>query len=157
MMKYFLFLIVLLTITFCSLAQKTEKVMKDGLYLITTIDTLETHKTSPKSNEKEVRFSTLFEEYNSGEYIRLIVDTTQYVPLELQSAPSAEQQTEHKKKLLLTLTKRASEQLITFSTQYVNKRVALIVDGEALTMHKIRVPITSGQLQITLCLISVLP
>lgn len=125
--------------------------MKDGLYLITTIDTLEARKTSPKSNEKEVRFSTLFEEYNSGEYIRLIVDTTQYVPLELQTAPSAEQQTEHKKKLLLTLTKQASEQLITFSTHYVNKHVALIVDGEALTMHKIRVPITSVQLQITRC------
>lgn len=31
------------------------------------------------------------------------------------------------------------------------KEVVLVVDGEALTMHKIKEPLTSGLLQITRC------
>lgn len=31
------------------------------------------------------------------------------------------------------------------------RHVALVIDGDALTMHKIKEPLTSGQLQITRC------
>ena len=125
--------------------------IKDGLYLITNIDTVALQRSSLSSKEMEISFSLLFEEYNTKEFRRIIIDTTEYVPLELEKPPLTEQQTDRKKKLLLSLTKEASGQLKTFTTKHVMCRVVLVVDGEALTMHKIREPITSGQFQITRC------
>jgi preprotein translocase subunit SecD len=143
------FFLMLLTIG-CQ-QRDANKTISDGLYLITKIDTIASELSPLSLNEKEIFFSEMFEAYNSEAYLRIIVDTTQYVPLELEDAPRAEQQTETKKKLLLTLTNVASEKLKTFTANHVMDRVVLIVDGEALTMHKIREAITSGQLQISRC------
>lgn len=139
-------------ISMTSFAQtKSANTIPDGLYLIVKIDTVATQVDTLSSKEIAIYFSKLFEDFNSDEYLRIIIDTTEYVPLELEKEPTSEQQTDAKKKLLLSLTKEASEKLKSFTTNHVMKRVVLVVDGEALTMHKIRVPITSGQLQITRC------
>ncbi len=139
-------------ISLTSLAQtKSDFNIPDGLYLIVKIDTSATQDDTLSSKEIAIYFSKLFEEFNSDEYLRIIIDTTEYVPLELEKAPTSEQQTEARKNLLLSLTEEASEKLKSFTTNHLMERVALVVDGEALTMHKIKVPITSGQLQITRC------
>lgn len=143
-------LIFLLSLT-CNAQTKQEHTIPDGLYLIDKIDTVATQIDTLSSKEIAVYFSKLFEDFNSNEYLRIIIDTTEYVPLELEKAPTTEQQTEAKKKLLLSLTKEASEKLKSFTSNHVMKHVAIVVDGEVLTMHKIKVPITSGQLQITRC------
>lgn len=152
-MKRIIFTI-LFTLFLCgiSFAKTTpKKTIKDGLYLIDKIDTIATQLSPLSHNEMAVSFSKLFAEYNSDGFLRIIIDTTQYVPLELEKAPTTEQQTEQKKKLLLSLTKEASEKLKSFTAAHVMSRVVIVVDGEALTMHKIKEPITSGQLQITRC------
>ena len=130
---------------------KSIYTIPDGLYLIVKIDTLAAQIDTLSTKEIAIYFSKLFEDFNTNEYLRIIIDTTEYVPLELEKVPTTEQQTEAKKKLLLSLTKEASEKLKSFTTNHVMNRVALVVDGEVLTMHKIKVPITSGQLQITRC------
>ncbi len=151
-----MFRIILAALTICislrSLAQ-TQSVytIPDGLYLIAKIDTAAAQVDTLSSKQISIYFNKLFEDFNSDEYLRIIIDTTEYVPLELAKAPTTEQQTEAKKKLLLSLTKEASEKLKSFTTNHVMNRVALVVDGEVLTMHKIREPITSGQLQISRC------
>jgi len=129
----------------------TKKPIKDGLYLIDRIDSIHTSSNSISSGEIVIGFSAMFAEFNSDNIKRIIIDTTAWVPLELEKPPVAEQQTELKKKLLLSLTKEASEQLKTFTGNHIMRMVALVVDGEALTMHKIREAITSGQLQISRC------
>jgi len=139
-------------ISLTCLAQTNQNyTIPDGLYLIVKIDTLATQVDTLSSKEIAIYFGKLFEDFNSDGYLRIIIDSTEYVPLELEKAPTTEQQTESKKKLLLSLTKEASEKLKSFTTNHVMNRVAIVVDGEVLTMHKIKVPITSGQLQITRC------
>jgi preprotein translocase subunit SecD len=128
-----------------------RKTVRDGLYLITKIDTVAAQFSSLSSNEIAISFSQLFKEYDKHEFIRIIIDTTEYVPLELEKMPTTEQQNDLYKKLMLSLTKMASEKLQMFTTTHVMSRVVLVVDGEALTIHKIRGPITGGQLQITRC------
>ncbi len=123
----------------------------DGLYLITGIDTIENKLSPLATNETAIFFSKLFDDYNTEEYLRIIIDSTQFVPIQLGQAPTTEQQTDSKKKLLLSFTKSASEKLKVFTANHVMDRVVLVVNGEGLTMHKIREPITSGQLQITRC------
>ncbi len=144
------FLVLILVGIACSQREQNQPI-PDGLYLITNVDTLATELSPLSENEKEVFFSDIFDDYNSEEFLRLVIDTTKYVPLELEEAPKTEQQTESKKKLLLNLTQSASDQLKTFTTEHVMNLVVLVVDEEAMTMHKIREPITSGQLQISRC------
>ncbi len=129
----------------------SQNTINDGLYLINRIDTVATETSLISEKEMAVYFSPLFEEFNSDGFTRIIIDTTQYVPLELEVSPKTEQETDLKKKLLLTLTKEASKKLKTFTAAFVMRLVALVVDGEALTVHKIRAVLTSGQLQITRC------
>ena len=140
--------LIITTLTFlfsltCLAQTKQEHTIPDGLYLVVKIDTVETQVKTLSSKEIALSFSKLFQDYNSNEYSRIIIDTTEYVPLELDKAPTTEQQTEAKKKLLLSLTNEASEKLKSFTTNHVMNHVAIVVDGEVLTMHKIKVPITS--------------
>jgi len=130
---------------------ESKSSVPDGLYLITKMDTVASQLSPLSSKKIEIFFSSLFDEYNSEEYLRIIIDTTEYVPIQLEKPPTTEQQTSTKKKLLLSLTKEASERLKTFTANHVMDRVALVVDGEVLTIHKIRESITSGLLQITRC------
>ena len=149
---YLLVIVFLLSFVAICFAQKPIKpLLKDGLYLISKIDTNSTQLSLLTSKEAAIFFSKMFDEYNSEGYMRIVIDTSDYVPLELDKSPIAEQQTESKKKLLLSLTSEASEKLKSFTTKNVMKRVVLVVDGEALTMHKIKEPLTSGLLQITRC------
>jgi len=52
---------------------------------------------------------------------------------------------------MLSLTPAASEILKNIFGKECDEKVVIVVGGEALTMHKIREAITSGQLQITRC------
>ena len=150
-MNRIIFIVLSFISSFCFSQSKQSKTIPDGIYYIVKIDTTEFQIDTLSSNELSINFSKMFEDYNSEEYLKLIIDTTEYVPLELEAAPVAEKQTEFKKKLLLSLTQEASEKLKIFSKKHVLDRVAIVIDGEALTMHKIKEPITSGQLQITRC------
>jgi preprotein translocase subunit SecD len=124
------------------------KQVKDGLYLINKLDTVD---LKPSAEEALLRFNPMFDEFNEEKNTRILVSTKEFVPLELGQAPTAEQQTENKKKLLMNLSKEASEQLKTFTAKHVMNMVAVVVDGEVLTIHMIKEAITSGQLQITRC------
>ncbi len=147
--------LILLAILFCfgtSVSKtKSKKTIADGLYLIKKEGRDTKRFDSVTKSDVVVQFDKMFVEDKEQAHIRLLIDTSDYVPLELEKSPVTEQQTETKKKLLLSLTKSASEKLKTFTAKHVMKHVAVIVDGEALTMHRIKVAITSGQLQITRC------
>jgi preprotein translocase subunit SecD len=121
------------------------------LYLVINTGTDTTSFDSLTRNQLVIKLNELFIEDNEDAHIRFLIDTTEYVPLELDKAPVSEAQTEQKKKLMLSLTPSASEILKNFSSRHVMQKVVIVVNGEALTMHKVREPITSGQLQITRC------
>jgi hypothetical protein len=141
-----------LFISFHSLAQNKANVhLRDGLYLIEKLGNDTTRFASLTAKDLVINFNHMFIENNEQEFTRLLIDTTEFVPLELEKLPTTEQQTLLKKKLLLTLTKEASTKLKSFTARHVMSKVALVVDGEAVTIHKIREAITSGQLQITRC------
>ena len=145
-------LIALFIIVFAiSAAAFSQSKINNGLYLVDYVDTVKVSEILLNDKEMIVYFSPMFDEFNSDKDTRIIIDTTQYVPLELETPPVTEQQTENKKKLLLSLTKEASERLESFTTKNIMRMVTLVVDGEALTLHKIKAVINGGQLQITRC------
>lgn len=125
--------------------------LANGIYLVTAVDSSEQQLKELDDNERAVFFSPLFEEYKTQSFRRIVVDASDFVPLELAEEPEAIPQTESKKMLMLRLSEDGSEKLKSFSAKHVMEQVVMVVDGEALTMHKVREPITSGQLQITRC------
>ena len=53
--------------------------------------------------------------------------------------------------LQVTMSDDASAKLESMSRQYLGRQVATVIDGQAITLHKVRTIIRNGQLQITRC------
>lgn len=125
--------------------------LEDGIYLI--------HRTGNKSSdilplmgyEKIIRFNKEFYEKTDVDVKYVVIDTREFVPIQLKEKPKTEQQEDKRKKLLLSLTDDAGKELKQFTTRQLNQLTTIVVGGEALTMHKIRVVIDSGLLQVTRC------
>lgn len=128
-----------------------HKVLEDGIYLI--------HRTGNKAaeilplslNEKIITFNEEFIEKTEQDVKFIVINTNEFAPLQLKEKPRAEAQEDERKKLLLTLAEDAKSRLKQFTSYHLNKLTTIVVNGEALTMHKIRVVIDSGLLQITRC------
>ncbi|MDH3648251.1 MAG: hypothetical protein OEQ53_01125 [Saprospiraceae bacterium] len=146
----------LLTVSSCSnsvrsLQGASSLDFPDGIYLIER--TGDNHKEIYPfaSNERRIRFNKEFIEKTDQDVKYIVINMGEYAPLELREGPKAEAQEDNRKRLMLNLTKGAKEQLKDFTTKHLNKLTTIVVDGEALTMHKIRTVIDGGQLQVTRC------
>jgi hypothetical protein len=131
---------------------KSSYNLTDGMYLV--IDEVSDDVRDPvlaSTNHTVVNCSELLIENNDNKFRRVIIDTSDYVPLILKLEPRTEQQTETKKKILIELTRSASNKLEIFTTVNLNKRIALIIGNEVISMHGIKMPITGGQFQISYC------
>jgi len=57
----------------CLAQTKPDNNIPDGLYLIVKIDTVATQVDTLSSKEIAIYFSKLFEDFNSDEYLRIII------------------------------------------------------------------------------------
>jgi hypothetical protein len=121
--------------------------LPDGLYMVIG-DSAEIPADLPT---QWVTYNRMFHEGDISPTTRLRLATDDFVPLLLQSDPVAEVQQGEKKRLLLTLTPVASEKLKTFTANRVDRTAAIVIDGEAVSAHRIRTALTSGMLQISWC------
>lgn len=130
-----------------SAGKKSSPVIGNGFYEVLYIDSIGA-VNSEKPGRAVLSLDTIF---NKEDHRKVIVDLSDYVPLELEGLPKAEQQTDRKKLLSITLTESAAEKMKTFTAKRVMKQVAIVLDGEVITMHKIREAITGPGMQITRC------
>jgi preprotein translocase subunit SecD len=86
---------------------------------------------------------------SSPQYIA--VDTSSFVPLILQSAPTAKKDGNGRTLLGVTLSKKYVRKLEDFTKAHLGAKVAIVLDGEIITMHKIRSVISEGKVQISRC------
>jgi hypothetical protein len=129
---------------------RQNKQLKDGLYLVDKMLT-GTNTVTLKTNQVLVHFNHDFVENAPDSSTSLVVNTSDFVPLVLGEEPVLLPQTETKKKLQLTFSRLASEKLEQFTSENVMKQVTMIVNGEALTVNKIREAIRNGKMEITRC------
>jgi hypothetical protein len=147
MKKLILILAVIFIYSSCSQAPK-PLFINDGFYEVVKLGNDSTKINSLNTGQVIIKFDSLF---NPDEVTKVAIDTTEYVPLELDSLPIAEQQTESKKLLSISLTPKSAEKLKTFTEKRVMKEVVVVLDGKAVTMHKIREALTGTKMQITRC------
>lgn len=152
-MKFMFFVITFIVLSSqISMSQTVDNLdIPNGLYLISELGTDTTEFGLIEERKAVIKFNYLIINEKDQKYNRILVDLDKYVPLCLQKPPEAVQQTEIKKNLVFSLTEKASEQLKVFTTNHIMQKIALVVDGEAVSIHKIREPIIHGQIQITTC------
>jgi hypothetical protein len=126
-----------------------QQPLPDGLYLVEEMDFFSSRFKSSHSGKALVKFNPKFTIDNPDDYNPILVNAKEFVPFELAMAPIAQYRHDREKILLLKLTEGAAEKLRLFTLKYLHRRVVMVVNGEALTVHLVTAPITSGLLHIS--------
>ncbi len=79
------------------------------------------------------------------------INPTDYIPLIIEGAPEMRQDGRGKSILSVSLARKNVERTEAFTRAHLGGKIAMVVDGEVVTLHKIRSVITGGKLQITRC------
>jgi preprotein translocase subunit SecD len=79
------------------------------------------------------------------------IDATDFVPMVLSRAPEPIAEPDGRIRLNVTLSQKHVSRLEDFTRRHLGGRVALVLDGELISVHKIRAIIPDGRLQITRC------
>jgi len=80
----------------------------------------------------------------------LLVPRTPGVRL-VNSTPKDSHSATHGRKLEITVDPSDADALKDFTTENVGGSVAFLLDGEIVSVHKVREPITGGTIQVTWC------
>jgi hypothetical protein len=79
------------------------------------------------------------------------IDPGDYIPMIIEGPLEMKKDSQGKSILTVTLTQAAAAKCEVFTRAHLGGRVAMVVDGEIVTLHKIRSVVTEGKLQITRC------
>ncbi len=79
------------------------------------------------------------------------LDPNDYVPLVIAGTPELKPDGEGKSVLTVSLARKNAQQAEAFTRAHLGGRIAMVVDGEIVSLHKIRTVITDGKVQITRC------
>jgi hypothetical protein len=133
-------------------AQPVPATLADGMYAVTaeatTRDSLQV-AGSPCIVLRYDRKYTDSDLDSPPEY--LAIDPSSYVPLILAGPPDAKKDERGWTMLSVTLRHEHVQALETFTRAHLGGKVAMILDGEVISKHKIRSVIADGRLQITRC------
>ncbi len=79
------------------------------------------------------------------------VNTNGFVPLILKEAPQLEKDRDGRSMLRIRLAHDQAQSLEEFTKAHLGARVATVLDGEIITLNKIRSVIVGGEVQMTRC------
>lgn len=79
------------------------------------------------------------------------LDSSSFVPLVLAGPPRTEKDDRGWTLLKVTLAPQHVKTLETFTRDHLGGRIAVVIDREIITMHKVRAVIQDGKAQITRC------
>ena len=81
----------------------------------------------------------------------IAIDRRDYVPLIIEGTPELKSDGQGKSVLTVSLSRKNAERAEAFTRAHLGGRIAMVVDGEIVTLHKIRSVIIGGNVQITRC------
>jgi len=88
---------------------------------------------------------------SSGAVEYVAIDTSSFVPLILECSPDAKKDEAGKTVLSVTLEQAYVKTLEDFTRAHLNGEIATILDGEIITIHKLRSVIVDGKFQLSRC------
>lgn len=83
--------------------------------------------------------------------VYVAIDPADFIPLLIEGAPEMQKDGRGLSKLTVSLARQNAKRAEDFTRSHLGARIAMVVDGEIVTLHKIRSVVTDGKLQITRC------
>ena len=148
-MKHTLLFCLLFLLGNPALHSQSDELVEDGIYVV--LGEYDTRPSQVSKDQRVLTYNHAFLDDAVGEPSFIVVDSKDWVPFHLAERPTGVPQEDGRKRLLLTLESVAAQQLAEFTGRHVGGRIANVIDGQVVTMHKIREAITGGKLQITRC------
>lgn len=131
---------------------ESEAKLPNGLYLVLRVAPSHAELGPLASGEQMlVNDYHLLEphEREAAEYV--VLRTEKYVPLVLDSQPAKSLDRHGRPKLQLQLAACEVSNLAEFTQENLGRKVAILLGGAIVTIHKVREPIKDGRMQITRC------
>lgn len=126
--------------------------LADGLYLVQREANAKSELGSLKGSELIlVNDNEFLAPEERGETSYIVVSKSAYIPIILAGEPVKSNDQAGRPKLEISLSREQIQPLEKFTRENVMKSVAIVIGGKVVTMHKIRVPIVGGKMQITRC------
>jgi len=130
----------------------TESKLKDGLYLVVR-DSANRKDLEPVKKPERLLVNDYHfldpAERQETEYV--VINAEQFVPMILHSDPEKKTDARGKPMLHLQLAEDEVGPLEEFTQKNTGGRLAIVIGGEIVTVHKIREAVKGGKLQITRC------
>jgi preprotein translocase subunit SecD len=133
-----------------ALCQQAEE--HTGFYLILAESTAMESVPAQVAGQQIVRYDYKYirqEEKQSAKY--LLISKRPNVPLLLARSPEKTMGDDGRTLLFIELTQKAAANLEKLSRENLGKQVALVIDGEIVSIHKIRSVITDGKFRLSRC------
>lgn len=127
-------------------AQTKNTKLRNGAYEVVQVLSDKTQAPTLKAGQTLLDFDTFF---RSTEQSKVLIDSTDFVPMALESAPELKTDKHQNYYLAITLKPEAAEKMKSFSAKRVMKEVVIVIDGKALSAYKLREAISGNQLEIT--------
>ncbi len=132
---------------------QTQGARKTGFYLIAA--EAEKAESLPQANSSQqvVLYTGKYLQGSASEQpLYLLLPNNPDVPLELAKAPNFISDGGNGfPELQLALTANAAKKLEALTRYHTGQRVAFVIDGEPVSIHKIRTVITDGQFRLSRC------
>jgi preprotein translocase subunit SecD len=124
-----------------------------GFALVAAEAASEAALPAAKAQQRVVRYDyKRLREVERGEPLFLLLPKVPDVPLVLAKAPELKEKGDNGfPELRLELTPEAASRLEKLTREHLGEKVAFVVDGEPVTIHKIRSVITGGQFRLSRC------
>ncbi len=124
-----------------------------GFYLISAEAESAAGLPAAKGDQRIVRYDYRhLREAERGQPLYLLLPRVADVPLVLAKAPELQMKGENGfPELRLELTVDAAKRLETLTREHLGGKVAFMVDGEPVTLHKVRSVITGGRFRLSRC------
>jgi len=122
-----------------------------GMYAVVA-DASQIPAKDPARSYQTLRYDPKMADAESIEPVQLVtVETHSFVPLILGAAPEPTKQENGSILVSVALSPKYIKTLADFTRAHLGERVALVLDGEVVSTHKIRTVIEGGRMQITRC------
>jgi len=130
-----------------------QKQPQAGFYLVAAEAEHASALPAAKDDQRVVRYDYRhLREGERGQPLYILLPKVADVPLLLAKAPELLKAGDNGfPELHLELTVEAAKRLETLTRKHLGGRVAFVVDGEPVTLHKIRSVITGGQFRLSRC------
>lgn len=132
----------------CSQKQTNAIHIRDGFYQVNNKGVDSTNFGTIKTQELIIPYNSV---YNEKDFSKLLIDTSDFVPLEIEQLPSIQKDTLQKMQLSICLSEMAAQKIKSFTAARINKSLAIVLDGQAITMHKVRDTIQGPNMVISWC------